>query len=74
MHAIIIGVLAYLLLNNKKIVDRIALTIMLFSILIVFLFPTDQANVIISTILIILFPSYFLYKVLEEDDNDKLTK
>ena len=74
MHAIIIGVLAYLLLNNKKLADRIALTIMLLSVLIVFLFQTFQANVIISAILIILFPSYFLYKVLQEDENDKLTK
>ena len=74
MEGLIIGILAYLLLNNKKIADRIALFLMLFATLFMFIFSSARANTIICAILIILFPTYFLIKVIEEDDNDKLNK
>lgn len=74
MEGLIIGILAYLLLNNKKIADRITLFLMLFATLFMFIFSSARANVIICAILIILFPTYFLIKVIEEDDNDKLNK
>lgn len=74
MEGLIIGILAYLLLNNKKTVDRIALFLMLFATLFIFIFSNSTVNVIVCAILIVLFPTYFLLKYLEEDDNDKLTK
>lgn len=73
MEGLIIGILAYLLLNNKKTVDRIALFLMLFATLFMFIFSKSTVNVIVCAILIVLFPTYFLFKYLE-DDNDKLTK
>ena len=74
MEGLIIGILAYLLLNNKKIADRIALFLMIFATLFMFIFSSARANAIICAILIILFPTYFLIKVIEEDDNYKLNK
>lgn len=74
MEGLIIGILTYLLLNNKKTVDRIALFLMLFATLFMFIFSNATANVIICTILIILFPTYFLFKYLEEDDKNKSNK
>lgn len=73
MEGLIIGILAYLLLNNKKIIDRIALFLMMFSTLFMFIFSSARANIVICSILFMLFPTYFLFKYLEED-KDKSKK